>query len=42
MQQTIYVKSLKKIKEFGIITKDSTIIIETDDEQRILKRNREL
>ena len=31
------VKSLKKIIEFGIITKDSTIIIETDDEKRILK-----
>ena len=31
------VKSLKKIIEFGIITKDSTIIIETDDETRILK-----
>lgn len=31
------VKSVKKIIEFGIITKDSTIIIETDDEKRILK-----
>lgn len=31
------IKSVKKIIEFGIITKDSTIIIETDDEKRILE-----
>ena len=31
------VKSLKKIIELGIIKKESIIIIETDDEQRILK-----
>ena len=30
-------KSLKKIKEIGIAKKESLIIIETDDEQRILK-----
>ena len=30
-------KSLKKIKEIGISKKESLIIIETDDEQRILK-----
>ncbi len=30
-------KSLKKIKELGISKKESTVIIETDDEQRILK-----
>ena len=30
-------KSLKKIKEFKIAKKESLIIIETDDEQRILK-----
>ena len=30
-------KSLKKIKEIGIVKKESIIIIETDDEQRILK-----
>ena len=30
-------KSLKKIKEFGIAKKESVIIVETDDEQRILK-----
>ena len=30
-------KSLKKIKEIGITKKESRIIIETDDEQRILK-----
>ena len=30
-------KSLKKIKEIGIIKKESVIIVETDDEQRILK-----
>ena len=30
-------KSLKKIIELGIIKKESIIIIETDDEQRILK-----
>ena len=31
------IKSVKKIIEFGIITKDSTIIIETDNEKRILE-----
>ena len=30
-------KSLKKIKEIGIAKEESIIIIETDDEQRILK-----
>lgn len=30
-------KSLKKIIEFRIITKESIIIIETDDEQKVLK-----
>lgn len=30
-------KSLKKIKEIGIAKKESIIIVETDDEQRILK-----
>ena len=30
-------KSLKKIKEIGIVKKESIIIVETDDEQRILK-----
>lgn len=30
-------KSLKKIIEFGIIKKESIIIIETDDEKRILR-----
>ena len=36
------VKSLKKIIEFGIITKDSTIIIETDDEKRIIEQIKSL
>ena len=30
-------KSLEKIKEIGIVKKESIIIVETDDEQRILK-----
>ena len=30
-------KALKKIKEIGIVKKESLIIVETDDEQRILK-----
>ncbi len=36
--ETDYIfKALKKIKEIGIVKKESLIIVETDDEQRILK-----